>query len=233
MRLSGSTLLAGAGLALCAAAIAGACAYPSVPPPPASVGKGGTCTTMPGTYPQADCDDTPEDCKQLSTTCPTTPCDGTSPCLAMAQNSADKPADLRIRKLNITAPPSLVSPPFLQHSIIDQGVNLKNLCGEGGDGSFSWLIHFDTITKQETTGGAPPTDDPFNVGYCFVNEQINGMQVKPVTVGVTKNADGTWTSDLIPKLYVPIYVHGQASNMVILPLTDAKVQEVTHSAAGN
>jgi hypothetical protein len=151
----------------------------------------------------------------------------------MAQNAPGKPADLRLRKLHITAPPALVMPPFLQTSIIDQGVNLKNLCGEGGDGSFSWLVHFDVAAKLVTTGGAPPTSDPFNVGYCFVNEQIAGLEVKPVTVGVTQASDGTWTSEKIPKLYVPIYVHGMASDVVVLPLTDATVERVTLSPDGN
>jgi hypothetical protein len=153
----------------------------------------------------------------------------------MAHNTAGQPADLRIRKLNITAPPSLVMAPtyFLQRSIIDQGVNLKKYCGEGGDGSFSWLVHFDAAAKQVTTGGAPPTSDPFSVGYCFVKEQIGGLNVQPVTVAVTQGADGSWTSETIPKLYVPIYVHGLASDVVVLPLTAATVEHVTFSPDGN
>jgi hypothetical protein len=151
----------------------------------------------------------------------------------MGQNTADKPADLRLRKLHITAPPALVTPTFLQRAIIDQGVNLKNFCGEGGDGSFSWLVHFDTAAGRVTTGGAPPTTDPFGVGYCFVNSQINGLNVKPATVNVTQAQDGSWSSDVMPKLYVPIYVHGMASNLIILPLTDARVQGVTLSPDRN
>jgi hypothetical protein len=153
----------------------------------------------------------------------------------MAQNAPGQPADLRIRKLHITAPPSLVMAPtyFLQTSIIDQGVNLKSACGEGGDGSFSWLVHFDVANKQVTTGGAPPTSDPFNVGYCFVKEKIAGLDVRSVTVAVTQGTDGTWTSETIPKLYVPIYVHGMADNVVVLPLTNATVERVTLSPDGN
>jgi hypothetical protein len=151
----------------------------------------------------------------------------------MAHNVPGQPADLRIRKLHITAPPALVNPQFLQRSIIDQGVNLKSYCGEGGDGSFSWLVHFDVANKQVTTGGAPPTSDPFNVGYCFVNEHIGDLDVRPVTVSVTQGGDGTWTSVMIPKLYVPIYVHGLASDVVVLPLTDATVERVTLSPDGD
>jgi hypothetical protein len=190
---------------------------------------------MPGQVPPSNCDDTPEDCMPPMPACATDPCVAGSPCLAMTQNVSGQPADLRIRKLNITAPPSLVMAPthFLQMSIIDQGVNLKNACGEGGDGSFSWLVHFDAAGKQVTTGGAPPTDKPFDVGYCFVREKIAGLDVQPVTVGVTQGADGSWTSDTIPKLYVPIYVHAMANNVVVLPLTNATVQRVTLSPDGN
>jgi hypothetical protein len=235
MTLRGRTLLAGAMVAAGAGAVAGACSYPAVPPPPANAGAGGSCATDAGAFPPPRCDNTDESCTQASPACPTSPCLDTpaQPCLPLAQNTPGKPADLRIRKLNITAPPALIAAPFLQQGIIDQGVNLKNLCGEGGDGSFSWLIHFDTAAKQVTTGGAPPTADPLHVGYCFVNEVINGLDVKPVTIGVSQSPDGTWFSDLIPKLNVPIYVHGSATNLVILPLTKAKVQGVTLSPDGN
>jgi hypothetical protein len=232
MTLRGWTWLAGAFLATGAGAVAGACRYPSVPPPPANAGTGGSCATDAGDFPPPNCDDTDESCTPASPACPTSPCLDTQPCLPLTQNTPGEPDDLRIRKLNITAPPALVAP-FIQQGIIDQGVNLKNLCGEGGDGSFSWLIHFDTTGKQVTTGGAPPTDDPIHVGYCFVNESIDGLDVKPVTVGVSRSADGTWSSDRIPKLYVPIYVHGSATNVIILPLTNAKVQRVTLSPDGN
>jgi hypothetical protein len=150
----------------------------------------------------------------------------------MADNTGKTTDDLRLRKLNVTAPPALALG-FIQAGVIDQGVNLKNYCGEGGDGSFSWLVRFNPSTGQLTTGGAPPTDDPFNVGYCFVNATLSNIQVTPVTVTMTKGSDGTWSSDIIPKLNVPIYVHGDPSNVVVLPLTKSKVQGVTLSTDGN
>jgi hypothetical protein len=149
----------------------------------------------------------------------------------MADNT-DKPADLRIRKLNITAPPQLKKV-FLQRAIIDQGVNLKGACGEGGDGAFSWLLRFDASRTTMRTGGAPPSDDPFGVGYCFVEETVEGLSVSPVTVALTANADGSLTSEVIPKLNVPIYVQGSLDNVVILPLTNASLQGVTLSPDGN
>jgi hypothetical protein len=150
----------------------------------------------------------------------------------MADNTGKTTQDLRIRKLNVTAPSALASH-FVQASVVDQGINLKNFCGEGGDGSFSWLIRLDTAASTVTTGGAPPTSDPFGIGYCFVNQTIASTQVAPVKVNITKATDGTWASDVIDKLYVPIYVHADPKNVVILPITKAHVKGVAVSTDGN
>lgn len=212
------------------APLVGACSKSSPPPPPPT--GGGACTTNPGSFPAPNCDNTDESCTLQTPACPTTPCTSGSPCLAMADNTGASVDDLRLRKLNVTAPPALAEH-FIQAGVIDQGVNLKDFCGEGGDGSFSWLIEFDTTNNKVTTGGAPPTDDPFGTGYCFVNQNIGGLPVAPVTVNMTKGADGSWASDVIPKLYVPIYISGDPNNVVVLPLTQSTVVGVTLSPDGN
>jgi hypothetical protein len=144
----------------------------------------------------------------------------------MADNTGNATQDFRFRKLNVTAPPALALH-FIQAGVIDQGINLKNFCGEGGDGSFSWLVRFDPNSKQVTTGGAPPTSDPFGTGYCFVKQTLSGLPVQPITVNMTQAADGSWSTDVIPKLYVPIYVSGMVTDVVVLPLSQAKVTGVT------
>jgi hypothetical protein len=214
-------------VAVGAPALFGACSSNSTPPPPPPA-TGGACGTDAGTFPPPNCDDSTETCAITSPACPTTPCNGTSPCLAMADNGTNTVQDFRFRKLNVTAPPAL-SKAFIQNGVIDQGVNLKSFCGEGGDGSFSWLVEFDTVNKKVTTGGAPPVDDPFGVGYCFVNATLTGHAVAPVTVNMTQAADQSWESDVIPKLFVPIYVHGDPNNVVVLPLSQTKVLGVTIS----
>ena len=50
---------------------------------------------------------------------------------------------------------------------------------------------------------------------------------------MTKGADGSWASDVIPKLYVPIYISGDPNNVVVLPLTQSTVVGVTLSPDGN
>jgi hypothetical protein len=218
-------------VAVAAPALFGGCSSNSVPPSNGG-GGGGACTTSPGAFPPGNCDDTDESCPAPSPACPTTPCSQTSPCLAIADNTGKATDDLRLRKLNVTAPSALAQH-FIQAGVIDQGVNLHNICGEGGDGSFSWLIRFDPTSGQLQTGGAPPTTDPLNKGYCFVNENINGIVVAPITVQMTKAADGSWSSAVIPKLNVPIYVQGDPHNVVVLPLTQSTVEGVVLSTDGN
>ena len=219
------------GLALAAPALFGACSSSSVPPAPPAAG-GGACSTEAGAYPPPNCDDTTESCPAPSPACNVAPCNASSPCLAMADNTGKPTDDLRLRKLNVTAPSALAQH-FIQAGVIDDGVNLDNTCGEPGTGSFSWLARFDTANKKLTTGGAPPTDDPFNTGYCFVNQMIGGLPVAPVTVNMSQGSDGTWSSDVIPKLYVPIYIMGDINNVVVLPLSQSKIQGVTLSTDGN
>jgi hypothetical protein len=50
---------------------------------------------------------------------------------------------------------------------------------------------------------------------------------------MAQGSDGTWASDVIPKLYVPIYINGDPNNVVVLPLSQAKVQSVKLSTDGN
>jgi hypothetical protein len=150
----------------------------------------------------------------------------------MADNAGKPTLDLRMRKLHVTAPPSLALQ-FVQAGVFDQGMNLKNACGEGGDGSFSWLLRIDTAGGRLTTGGAPPTSDPFSSGYCFTRGTLDGFAVAPASVGLTRAADGSYASDVIPVLDVALYVHGQPNDTFILPLTQARFEGVTVSAGGN
>jgi hypothetical protein len=216
-----------------APALFGACSSSSFPPPP-PVGSsgGGACAAAPGVFPASNCDNTDESCAAPSPSCPTAPCNAASPCLALADNTGKPVDDLRLRKLYVTAPPRLALQ-FVQGTVIDQGINLHGLCGEGGDGSFSWLLHLDTNAGTLVTGGAPPTTDPLHAGYCFVNATIGALNVKPVTVHVTKAADGSWSSDVIDKLNVPIYVQGDLNNVVVLPLSKTRVEGLRLSFDGN
>ena len=213
----------------------------STPPVSVGGGAGGQCATSPGTYPLPNCVPYPPDaqmCNSPALDCPTMPCTSGSSCLAMGvDNTGASTASLRIRKLNVTAPGPLATL-FVQKAVIDQGINLHDFCGEGGDGTFSWLIQVDTTTHDFTTGGAAPTTDPFGQGYCFVNTMIEGLNVQPIHVKTTTNSDGSFTSELIPKLYVPIFIPStqtgaMGKTVIVLPLSNAKVENVTLSDNNN
>ena len=242
---TGVVVVASAASALLAAI---ACSSSSLPPA-AAVSTGGQCATSPGEFPIANCVPYPSDaqvCNSPALNCPTTPCTAGSPCLAMgSDNSGQTTASLRIRKLNVTAPPPLATL-FTQQAVIDKGINLydpappaaQTGCGESGDGTFNWLIQFNTMTHEVTTGGGAPTKDPFGLGYCFVDTMIEGLNVKPVTVKTTQNSDGSFTSDPLPKLYVPIFIAaGQTGangkSVIVLPLTNSKVENVLLSDSNN
>lgn len=228
--MAGASVGAVGALAVSATMLFGGCSS-STPPPPPPAATGGSCATTPGTFPPPNCDPLGDNsCTAPSPACPTMPCSGSSACLAMADNGGKAPYDMRIRKLNVTAPHNLAQH-FIQADIIDRGINLHNLCGESGDGTFSWILQFDPTTKTLTTGGAPPSTDPFGVGYCFVHETLSGLNVQPTKATMTQAADGTWSSDVIPKLYVPIFV--PMSRPIVLPITDAQVKGVAVSADGN
>ncbi len=211
-----------------------ACSSSSVPPAPPSGPASGQCSADAGQFPAPNCLTYPPAQQMCATSpmmCDTAPCTSGSPCLAMGvDNSGKSVADLRIRRLDVSAPPALAKS-FVQKEVLNLGIDLAGQCGESGQGQFSWLIQLDTANNKVTTGGAPPTSDPFNVGYCFVNKTIDGLPVAPVTVSMTKGSDGTWASGTIQKLYVPIYPPMLAP--IILPISGATVRQVTLSPDNN
>lgn len=232
----GFAALAGGAAGIGALVVAGfACSSSSAPPPPATTPSGAQCSATPGQFPAPNCTtyaSSAQMCAATPLACDTSPCTSGSPCLAMGQdNSKGSVASMRIRRLDVSAPQALASA-FVQKTVLNQGIDLHGFCGEGGDGTFSWLIQFDTASGKLTTGGAPPTTDPFGMGYCFVNKTIDNLPVAPVTVSMTKGADGTWSSSTIPKLYVPIYPVG-ITQVIVLPITGSQVKGVTLSPDNN
>jgi hypothetical protein len=138
-----------------------------------------------------------------------------------------------MRKLHIAAPPALALS-FVQGTLVDQNVALNAACCEGGDGGFNVLLTLDTVGKVFTLGGAPPAADPMGTGYCFVNQSTPGLPVQPVSATAAQASDGTWASNTFSETFdMPIFVHGDLSNLVILPVTAARLQNVTLSPDGN
>jgi hypothetical protein len=191
------------------------------------------CTPAPGTPLSPSCNDVPVGCPDPASSCTAQPCNTASPCLSLADNSGKSVRDFRMRKVHVGAPPTLRLG-FVQGTLIDQNVNLQAACCEAGDGGFNVLVRLDTTAKTFTLGGGPPSADPTGGGYCFVNTTASGLSIAPVTAGASLAADGTWQSAIFSQPFnIPIFVHGVLSNLVILPVTDARLQEVTISTDGN
>jgi hypothetical protein len=211
---------------------------PYVPGPYGTAhGQSASCSPDAGTLPGPSCDGTnnPTGCDGIVPGCSITPaaqCGDKTTCLPMADNSGKTTIDLRFRRLNVFAPATLAQP-FVEKAIVDKGVNLQQ-CGEGGDGSFNWLARIDTTAKTLRTGGAPPTADPFGVGFCFADTVSGSLHIQSITSPYQTAADGTLeTPSPIPKLYVPIWLHGDRNTLVILPLTQVIISGVKISTDNN
>jgi hypothetical protein len=138
-----------------------------------------------------------------------------------------------MRKLHIAAPPALALT-FVQTTLVDQNVDLNGTCCEGGDGGFNVLIQLDTVGKTFTLGGGPVSSDPTNFGYCFVNQTSEGLTIAPVSASATQAADQTWQSGIFPQVFnMPIFAHGSPTNLIILPVTATRLENVTLSHDGN
>jgi hypothetical protein len=191
----------------------------------------------PGGFPPPNCDPSDNSCPATGGTCPIdkATCGDPATCLPMADNSTKSVYDFRLRRLWITDPPALTSSVLEGSSgIVTQGIDLASTaCGDpGGKGAFNWLVRVDP-TGSVTTGGAPPSPDPFTTGYCFYRHELGALDVEPTTVTTTfTNDGGTFTTGSIPLLNVPIFLSPDAgaadpSNVIILPLRNAVLKNAT------
>jgi hypothetical protein len=189
------------------------------------------CTINPGDIPSATCGATPVCGTTTScTTIDESKCGSKSTCLPLADNSGKSVLDFRIRRLNVIAPPALASS-FVQNAVVTKNIDLSNACGDTGNGAFNWLIRIDKSSSTFTTGGAPPNGDPYG-SYCFFHNVAGGIQVGPTSGKFTLNGN-TLEAEPLDKLNIPIFVNGDPTNVVILPITYGTIKNVTLSPDGN
>ena len=213
------------------ASIAVFVACSSDPPPPVTTTA--TCEANPGTFPDPKCDPSNNKCPGSGTACKIdkAKCGDPATCMPLADNTGKSVVDLRIRLLNVVAPPSLAT--GVIPGVVTKGVDLNRPeCAEKGDNAFNWLIRLDKTAGTVVTGGAPPVADPTGTGYCFFKKNIGGLDIQreQVKASVTGN---TFTTEAIPLLSVPIFVGGDIANTVILPIREAVLKNATLSADGN
>ena len=167
-------------------------------------------------------------CAPSDPTCPALSVD----CLAL-QDYSDQPSfTLRMAQLSITNPLVLVTDLF--QGIIGDGVNINlPTCNVSGNGTFSWLLQFDTARGKLRTGGARPQPDPTD-GYCFEHDQANN--IAPIEIDAPIAADGTFEAAAIDFLSIPIYLDMSGTDLVRLPLHDIHIKgtvSANHNCIGS
>jgi hypothetical protein len=207
-----------------------------------------------GGFPNPMCDPSDNSCPNgPGSTCPTcgqcpyaSQCGNPSTCLAMGDNTTKPAWDFRLRRLWITDPPNLTSGVIEGSTgVITKGIDLaQTQCGDQGTGAFNWLLRVDQAGSTLTTGGAPPTGDPFNTGYCFYNHVLVGADgggnhdITPAQVSLTFDDAGAFTTAPIALLNVPVFLSpdggaGDPGNVIILPLRNAVLKQASVSNDNN
>lgn len=156
-------------------------------------------------------------------------------CLAFTDNTDQSKFTLRMSQLTVTQPEALSKDTVAE--IVSRGVRAKlPECKLQGDGTFNWLLEFDTAAGTLRTGGAKPVADPDN-GYCFTDETVmqNGMPfvIAPIEGDAPIN-DGRFSAAITADVIVPIYLDAtDTSKVVLLPLRQARLYDGEISADNN
>lgn len=152
-------------------------------------------------------------------------------CVALVDNAGKTTFGLRMSQLTVTRPPALTTD--IVDNIVGGGVRMNlETCGLTGQGTFNWLLQFDTTTQTVKTGGALPRVDP-REGYCFINDMIGVTPIAPVNVAYTMDAGGTMSAE-VGDIQVPIYTDIEAAGIpILLPLKGARVSQQVLSADNN
>jgi hypothetical protein len=196
------------------------------------------CSVLPGEYPPPDCDATAKDpgaCQGGGCAIDEKKCGAASSCLPLGDNRGRSVLDFRIRRLVFAAPEALAALDFAAR-VTTPSVDLKSPeCGEQGFDSWPWLLRFDRQRKTLTTGGAPPSSDPFKLGYCFFNSERNGFRIGPATDLPVRYDEATrvFSSGAASRLLMPVFVQGDLKNMIVLPISDFAVRNVALTVEDN
>lgn len=155
-----------------------------------------------------------------------------STCIALVDNAGQAEFGLRMSQILISKPATLAPATFVG-GVVGGGVALNDTdCNLAGQGTFSWLLHFDTATNTVCTGGAKPVTDPAD-GFTFVNEMISGFQITPIKFTAPELAQGTFEVEVGQDIVVPIYTAEPNSPPVLLPLKKARIIGAKLSSSNN
>jgi len=212
-----------------------AAAVPFVP------GDGGPCLGPVGGFPPATCDPSDEKgCTAVDAGCLIAEkCGNPRTCEPFVTNPAPGTGvdTFRLRFFHVTAPPALANK-VVQTSIITSAIDLPSSldggapCGENGNGTLNWLASVDQGGGTVTFGGAPPSADPFGLGYCYVNAVLLGFPVEPITLATTFSAESFATVRSANVVNLPIFIV-DGGGVILFPLRDFALRDVTLSDDGN
>ncbi|NUP06548.1 MAG: hypothetical protein HOW73_10865 [Polyangiaceae bacterium] len=152
-----------------------------------------------------------------------------SSCVAFADNAGKATFALRLTQLDVTAPTALTDPTV--SNLLSKGItydytqctSADGLALFTGDGTFNWLIEFDTAAGTGRTGGAAVETDP-NKGYCFLSGDIDGFSVAPLEAPITIGDDGSFEITETRDVVVPIFTDvNDLDKVILLPLRSARI----------
>lgn len=202
-------------------------------PEQALEGSGGACEAAPGQLPQATCDNSEKVCTGTGgCTIDEARCGSASTCLPIGDNTGKDILDFRIRRLNIASPAALAAD-FIQNTVVTLNIDMaEKSCGEVGKGLFTWLMRVDKSSNTLITGGAPPPTDALGKGYCFANFELGQNKIEPLRSKIEISGNTFRSLEKAP-LKIPIFLSDQVASVILLPLTDVVIENVTISDDGN
>ncbi len=156
-------------------------------------------------------------------------------CIALADNTGKTQFGLRIAQIDFATPAVFASGPFgtmLTGATMPQATT----CNLNGQGTFSWLLQFDTAAATLKTGGAKPVADP-SAGYSFDDEVVSpsgaSFHVQPVTLNTAPDASGKFTVATGADLILPVFLDASGTNGLFLPLRQARIATGTLTSHNN
>jgi hypothetical protein len=152
-------------------------------------------------------------------------------CVAIVNNEGAMQFGLRMSQIIINKP-AILGPTTTVGGAVSGGIALDlPACFLTGEGTFSWLLYFDTMANTVCTGGAKVVANPAD-GYTFVNEMIGGFQITPVKFDSDLSAN-TFSVATGQDIVVPIFLADPTKPPVLLPLRKAKILNGTLSDSHN
>ncbi len=196
-------------------------------------GGGGACAATPGELPSPTCDSSENKCESHpGCMIDEARCGSKSTCLPIGDNKGKNVQNFRIRRLKIATPETLAGE-TIQTTVVTRNIDLaEKSCGELGKGLFTWLLQVDRKNNTLVTGGAPPPTDAIGEGFCFARFLLGDTKVEPITSNVVFEGD-VFRSTQPQKVKIPIFTDQDIGSVILLPITDVRVEGVTISDDGN